>query len=130
MTAAGERLALAGRIRCARVEAGLTQQQVADAARIGRVAVADAEAGRRRVAVDEGVRLARVLGVQLAELLDMPAGDAQPDAVRHLIIGLTEAQVALLAEFAQFLLWRRARGPLGPLLDHGQAGARETRCHA
>lgn len=117
MTAGDEQLALAGRIRCARVAAGVTQQGVANAVGIGRVAVAEIEAGRRRVAVDEAVRLARTLGSRLDELLGLPAGDAAPDAVRHLVIGLTDDQVALLTEFAEFLLWR-------------QAGAQETRCHA
>jgi transcriptional regulator with XRE-family HTH domain len=83
---------------------------VAERVGIGRVAVADIEAGRRRLCVQEAVRLAQALRVSLAELLDMPCGDAVSPQIRRLVAGLDERQVEQLAVFAEFLRWRGGRG--------------------
>ncbi|KAF0246854.1 MAG: hypothetical protein FD180_384 [Planctomycetota bacterium] len=60
---------LARRLRDARENCALTQQQAADALEIGRTAVAELEAGRRSVTSLELVRLARLYGRSLQEFV-------------------------------------------------------------
>ncbi len=59
------RTALADRLRLAREQAGLTQEQVADYLAIRRPAIAEFEAGKRAVKSDELVRLAELYGRSL-----------------------------------------------------------------
>ncbi len=65
---------LARRLREAREEVGLTQQQVADWLGVRRPAVAEIEAGARAVKSDELVRLAALYGRSLAWLVEGEVG--------------------------------------------------------
>src|SRR5712691_6184122 len=60
---------LARRLRTARENAGLTQQDVADAANIPRTAVVQIEAGKRAVNSLELQKLARLFGLGIGELV-------------------------------------------------------------
>ncbi len=64
-----DRLKLARRLRDAREDAGLSQEQVADYLDIRRPAIAEIEAGKRAVKSDELVRLAEVYGRSLKWLI-------------------------------------------------------------
>jgi Zn-dependent peptidase ImmA (M78 family)/DNA-binding XRE family transcriptional regulator len=66
--------ALARRLKQARDELGLTQQQVADWLGVRRPAVAEIEAGTRAVKSDELVRLAALYGRSLAWLVEGEVG--------------------------------------------------------
>ncbi len=63
------RLKLADRLRQARDDAGLTQEQAADYLSIRRPAIAEIEAGKRAVKSDELVRLAQLYGRSLKWLV-------------------------------------------------------------
>jgi len=63
------RPALAERLRLAREQAGLTQEQVADHLSIRRPAIAEIEAGKRAVKSDELVRLAELYGRSIKWML-------------------------------------------------------------
>lgn len=65
-----ERPQLAERLKKARDEAGLTQDQVADWLKVRRPAIAEIEAGKRAVKSDELVRLAELYGKSLKWLLE------------------------------------------------------------
>lgn len=66
------RKAIGGRIRQARLQAGLSQGQVAKMLGLHRPSVSEMEAGNRRVAADELGRLAEMFDVSVAFL----TGDA------------------------------------------------------
>jgi transcriptional regulator with XRE-family HTH domain len=53
-------------IRQRRIAQGLTQQQVADAARVSRKTLSDFEAGRERITLGNLNRLLRAVGLELA----------------------------------------------------------------
>ena len=61
-------VAFGARVRELREIAGMTQQEVADAAGIHRVNVSKVESGSREVGVTTVVDLAAALGVEVAEL--------------------------------------------------------------
>ncbi len=64
-----DRLKLARRLRDAREDAGLTQEQVADYLDIRRPAIAEIEGGKRAVKSNELVRLAELYGRSLKWLI-------------------------------------------------------------
>lgn len=81
---------IAGRLREAREQAGLTQGQAAKVVGIHRPSISEIEAGRRRVAAEELVRLADVYGVSVAWLTGeapetiAPGGESLNIAAREL----------------------------------------------
>jgi transcriptional regulator with XRE-family HTH domain len=99
---------LAAAIRAARVTAGARQGDIARRARLRRTALVDIEHGRRRVDTFEACRLAAALGTTVDQLVGVEPITPQ---VLDLVAGLTPDQVADLALFAEFLLWRAERCP-------------------
>jgi transcriptional regulator with XRE-family HTH domain len=69
---------LAARLKAARENCGLTQQQVADALGVARTAVVQIEAGRRSVNSLELERMARLYGRALSEFLSEGAFEEDP----------------------------------------------------
>jgi len=69
---------LAGRLKAARENCGLTQQQVADALGIARTAVVQIEAGRRSVNSLELEKMARLYGRALSEFVSEGAFEEHP----------------------------------------------------
>lgn len=65
----GVRVAFGQNLRAARQEAGLTQEQVADAAGAQRPYITQIESGLRNVSLELAESLARAVGKNLAELL-------------------------------------------------------------
>jgi transcriptional regulator with XRE-family HTH domain len=70
------RLAIAGRLKAAREQAGLTQAQVAKILGLHRPSVSEIEAGRRRVSAEELVQLGETYGVSVSWLTDTEGTDA------------------------------------------------------
>ena len=64
------------RLRALRLQAGLTQGELAARAGVSRQLVAAVEAGRNVPAVDAAVALARALGTTVEELFGEPRGAA------------------------------------------------------
>lgn len=62
------RQAIAARVRAARIQAGLSQGQVARILEVQRPTISEIEAGRRKVAAEELARFADVYGVSLSWL--------------------------------------------------------------
>ena len=62
------RQAIAARVRAARIQAGLSQGQVARILGVQRPTISEIEAGRRKVAAEELTRFADVYGVSLSWL--------------------------------------------------------------
>lgn len=62
------RAAIAGRLRAAREQAGLSQGQAAKLLGVQRPTVSEFEAGRRRVSAEELARLAEIYGVSVSWL--------------------------------------------------------------
>lgn len=77
--------AVGPRLREARLRAGLTQAQVAEAIGLSRPAVINMEAGRQRIQLDHVYRLAALFGCPLSDLLPpLTRGDeAARIASRH-----------------------------------------------
>jgi transcriptional regulator with XRE-family HTH domain len=71
---------LGQRIRQARLDAGVTQEQVANAASLTRASVANIEAGRQQVLVHTLIALARAVNVTVPELLPGGAWESTPSA--------------------------------------------------
>lgn len=71
------RVDIAGRLRKARENAGLSQSQVATLMGLHRPTVSEMEAGRRRVAAEELARLADVYGVGIEWLAGESASTDQ-----------------------------------------------------
>ena len=57
------------RVRAARIDAGMTQQELADRACISRPSVANLERGNQEMAVTRLALLARILGLKLEDLV-------------------------------------------------------------
>lgn len=64
-----ERRAIGDRIRAARADRNLTQEQVFLAARVARTTFQDVEAGASDARISTLLRIAHVLGVHVADLL-------------------------------------------------------------
>ena len=110
-----ERLAVARRIRAARIRAGLSQQATADQAGLLRTALSDIERACRRVDALELARLARATGTTAAELLgehdqavDVDAGNV-PAELAHLVQQLAPADRRSVEVFAGYLHWRQVQ---------------------
>lgn len=73
-----ERLAIAKRIRLARVQAGLSQGQAAKQLKLHRPTISEIEAGRRRVSVEELAALARLYDVGVSWLTKGSSENADP----------------------------------------------------
>ena len=65
-----ERLAIARRLKQARVKAGVSQEKVARMMNLHRPTISALEAGARRLAAEEIVPITRLLGVSVAWLLE------------------------------------------------------------
>ena len=104
-------LNLARKLRSARLEAGLSQDQVAQKVGLGRMAISAIEVGRRRVAGLELKALAGVYGQPLEHFLGLPGAQIASTADDHAAVGLlTRALRDLTPEdrsevlrFAEFL---------------------------
>jgi transcriptional regulator with XRE-family HTH domain len=68
-----ERLAIARRLKQARVKAGVSQEKVARMMNLHRPTISALEAGARRLAAEEIVPITRLLGVSVAWLLEEEA---------------------------------------------------------
>jgi transcriptional regulator with XRE-family HTH domain len=75
------REAIAGRLRMAREQAGLSQGQVAKLLKVHRPAISEIEAGRRRVSAEEIAELSRIYDVS-ADWLTSSAVDPNKDEVQ------------------------------------------------
>jgi transcriptional regulator with XRE-family HTH domain len=69
VSTASEQVALARKLRASRLDAGMSQAEVAEAVGLSRVAVAEIEAGRRKVSSIELNALARAYGRPLEAFL-------------------------------------------------------------
>jgi transcriptional regulator with XRE-family HTH domain len=99
-----EQQRLAERLREAREYLGLSQQFVAEHAKIPRVAISAIENGKRRVEATELARLARLYKYPVDYFLDAVA--SEPPVVRALAreaTDLTESDRDQVLKFAQFL---------------------------
>jgi transcriptional regulator with XRE-family HTH domain len=76
-----KRIVIAGRLKAAREQAGLTQGQVARILGLHRPSVSEMEAGRRSVSAEELATLAETYGVSVNWILT--AEDADPARVRY-----------------------------------------------
>ncbi len=78
-----KKAAIATRLRIAREQAGLTQQQVAKLLRLQRPSVSEMEAGRRTVSFEELSKLAKTYGVSVSWLAceGVDEGDAAKDKI-------------------------------------------------
>lgn len=65
-----QREAFGGRVREHRLSAGLSQEELAEAAGIHRTYVSSVERGRRNVSLDNIIALARALKVDVAQLFE------------------------------------------------------------
>ncbi len=74
---------LGQRLKEARNNCGLTQQQVADELEIQRTAVVNIETGKRALSTLELTKLARMYGRSVSELLSEPAGEEDIFVVLH-----------------------------------------------
>src|SRR5712692_8556261 len=81
-------LNLARKLRSARLEAGLSQDQVAQKVGLGRMAISAIEVGRRRVAGLELKALAGVYGQPLEHFLGHPGAQIASPADDHAAVGL------------------------------------------
>jgi transcriptional regulator with XRE-family HTH domain len=63
-----KRAVIATRLKAARLQAGLSQGQVARLLKLHRPSISEAEAGRRKVSAEELAELARIYGVSAAWL--------------------------------------------------------------
>ena len=75
--------ALGQRLREARSNCGLTQQQVADELNIQRTAVVNIESGQRAVSTLELTKLARLYGRSVAEFIEAPSSEEDLFVVLH-----------------------------------------------
>ncbi len=76
-TLEAQRLLIAGRLRAAREQAGLSQGQVARMLGKHRPTISEAEAGRRAVPAEELAELARIYGVSASWLAEAGSGDTE-----------------------------------------------------
>jgi len=74
------RLAIAGRLRAAREQAGLSQGQAARLLKMQRPTISEIEAGRRRVAAEELAALAQIYGVSVSWLAEEKPEVSDPAA--------------------------------------------------
>ena len=72
------RVAIAGRLRAARIQAGLSQGQVAKLLDFQRPTVTEIEAGRRKVSAEELARLADIYDVSVSWLATEETEVADP----------------------------------------------------
>lgn len=66
------------RLIARRIMAGMTQQELARAARVGRTTVGDAETGRHEIGVRAAIRIARALGTTVEALFGDEKNVEQP----------------------------------------------------
>jgi|ERR1700680_3649040 transcriptional regulator with XRE-family HTH domain len=104
MSAAPEQIALARRLRSSRVDAGMSQAEVADAVGLSRVAVAEIEAGRRKVSSIELSAFARAYGRPLEYLLGTRKGVTDVVAGSPVMTHLARTAKKLAVEDQQQLL--------------------------
>jgi transcriptional regulator with XRE-family HTH domain len=71
-----ERIAIASRLKEARVKAGVSQEKAARLLNLHRPAISAIEAGARRLAAEEILPMARLFGVSVSWLLDEANGQA------------------------------------------------------
>ena len=74
------RVAIAGRLRAAREQAGLSQGQAAKLLKMQRPTISEIEAGRRRVAAEELAALAQAYGVSVSWLAEEKPEVSDPAA--------------------------------------------------
>lgn len=110
---------IAGRLREAREQSGLSQGQAAKLVGMHRPTISEIEAGRRRVAAEELVRLADIYGVSIAWLTgETPATlDASAESVRFAARELERLQPDDLSQVLRFIASIRGRS--------GQRGAKD-----
>jgi Zn-dependent peptidase ImmA (M78 family)/transcriptional regulator with XRE-family HTH domain len=107
---------LPDRLREARLQAGLTQEQVADYLGIRRPAIAEVEAGKRAVKSDELVRLAEIYGKSLRWLV--AGAESAEERVTAALFRAGEPEIPLLRrEVAKLARRCRLTGELEEKLD-------------
>jgi transcriptional regulator with XRE-family HTH domain len=76
---------IGSRVKAARLQAGLSQDALAD--RIGRTpeSISNIERGQQLPALDTLLDLAQILHIPIQELLDLPADDRQVSRQRRLV---------------------------------------------
>lgn len=74
------RVAIAGRLRAAREQAGLSQGQAAKLLKMQRPTISEIEAGQRRVAAEELAALAQAYGVSVSWLAEEKPEVSDPAA--------------------------------------------------
>lgn len=104
---------VAGRLRMAREQAGLSQGQVAKMLKLHRPTISEIEAGRRRVAAEELAEFSRIYEVSVAWLTGSEADqDGVDDRVRLAARELAKLQPGDLDKVLRLLsTLRRSKGP-------------------
>lgn len=102
------------RIRKARIDSGLTQDQVATALGLSRPSISLIEAGRRPINSIELAKLARLLHVPLHWLLAPPSGEVERDfdGVEQIFVRAQEVSAPARGLLAEFLLKCRQHAEL------------------
>lgn len=92
-----------------RVKAGFSQGELARAATVSPSTIHHWEAGTKSPQVDRLAHVARVLGVPIATLVDIPEGERFPGDWR-VLAGLTQPELAAVAGVSTSLVARLERG--------------------
>lgn len=100
---------IAGRLRLAREQAGLSQGQVAKILHVHRPTISQIEAGRRRVTADELTRFADIYHVSIT-WLTATGDDALPDRVQLAARELAKMKPEDLERLLQLLSMLRQQG--------------------
>lgn len=106
-----DRKRLAGRLREAREDAGLSQEDVAHKLSLPRPAISQIENGHRRVEALELARFAKLYGRPLSFFADdEPVGAQRLDALHRTAASLSAKDRAEVLRFAEFLRQKAEQG--------------------
>lgn len=97
------------RLRKARIDKGLTQDELAQRLRIGRTSITNMESGKQAITIDNLVRLKNVLDIDLEKFLELPGHETLSVMLsKNVVIGidgvpkkLTDKEQELLIEFLE-----------------------------
>jgi transcriptional regulator with XRE-family HTH domain len=99
-----EQTKLAQKLKAAREEAGLSQEEVAEKLDLPRPAISQMENGNRKVQALELARLAKLYGKSLSDFADdEPQGSSRLDALHRAAKDLSEKDRDEVLRFAEFL---------------------------
>lgn len=98
-----ERVHLAERLRLAREQANLSQEEVAEKLSLPRPAISQIENGRRRVEALELARLAKLYRCPMSYFAEEPAGSERLETLNRTAASLSEKDREEVLRFAEYL---------------------------